>query len=159
MSDFVEDFVEMCLDQDITKPIDITNEALRQRDEIDLKLEEFQKLREHRDNLTKVIRSLNPELKERKKTVTSIYPDLVNDDITDQMRDIIKLIFKFINETDKNVSSREVIAGVGWDNDEPSPVYLSIRFLLENGILSRNADRTLLKGPEWDNRDSLIKDN
>jgi hypothetical protein len=159
MSDFVEDFLEKCIDKGITKPADIASEALKQRDLIDVQLKDFQKIRELRDNLTKVIRSLNPELKEKKKAVISIYPDLVDDNLTDSAKNIANAICDYMNPLDSSATSRDIIGGIGWGAEEPTPVYMSIRYLLEKGILLRNADRSFTKGPNWENRNILIQDN
>jgi hypothetical protein len=155
-NDFVESFISHCLEKGITNMADICQEAIKERDEIDAELEKIHDLRERRENLQKVLRSLNHEEAKRGRRSK---PPMVNPNIGEGDEDptysgLLESICDTINEATRSLTSREIINKVGYDGLDPSPVYMGMKWLLERGIIKRNDDRTMERGGEWERRPS-----
>jgi len=156
MSDFVENFISNCINDGISKPSDICNKALDRRNEIDLELEKIYELREERDNLQKVLKSLNHEEARRRR----VKSPTINNELKDAEKDpsyieLLKEIAGVVENSSKPLTSREIIVKVGYDGLDPSPVYMAVKWLFERSVLQRNKeDRTITKGTDWDNRNT-----
>lgn len=151
--DFVENFISICLEKGITNMADICSKAIERRDEIDKRLEEILILREERDNLQKVLRSLNHEesRKGRRSKPPIVNMSIGNDDSEVTFTPLLKDICKAVEESTRPLSSREIITKV-WDGQDPTPVYMGIKYLFERGILKRNNDRAIEAGNNWNSR-------
>lgn len=152
--DFVENFISECLEQGITNMADICNKAIEKRDEIDAKLEEIQPLREQRENLQKVLRSLNhnESKRGRRNLPPMINASIGNDDGDITFQPLLIDICNVINNATRPLTSREIVTQVGWDKQDPTPIFMGIKYLFERGILKRNNDRAVGPGENWDYR-------
>lgn len=154
--DFVDTFITECIDKGITNMADICNVALLRRNELDKKIEEIQVLKTERENLQNVLRSLNHD--EAKSRGRRTKPPMVNLNIMDDENDptytnLLCSICDIVGESPGPLTPREIITKIGYSNDDPSPVYMAIKWLAGRGILCRNpSDRTIECGEKWEDR-------
>lgn len=149
--DFVENFITECITKGIKAKKAICEAAKAEMDEINVKLREFNNLRIRYKNLKSVLREFNHEsLKRTKNDENTVFYETV--DINDSpYYDSLIEICEFINNSNSIVTSREIMDAVG-SRENSQIIYSCIKILAENGIISRNEDRHIIKGPNWDNR-------
>jgi histidinol phosphatase-like enzyme len=153
MSDFVEDYINNCLNDDVSNMAEICKKAILERDEIDKKISEIKKLKERRDNLQKVLKSLNHKegnLRKPKPPMVNVEISSLNDDPA--YADMIKDICEIIDKYNEPITPSKIIKEIGYENEDPTSVYMSIKWLCEKGILMKNQDRTISKSKNWDKR-------
>jgi hypothetical protein len=147
--DIIEKYINNCLEIGITSHNKMREEAYKKMFLLDEEIKELDKkrmdLRVERNNFVKILKTLDPDvsrkkLKNKEISMENSQSDTWCNDISDSICSIIK---------DREASPREIIEYVGYSNDDPTPVYAAIKNLLEVGILIRNEDRTLTKGPSW----------
>jgi len=152
--DFVETFISECIDNGITNMGDICNLALEKRNELDKKIEEIQALKIQREKLQDVLRSLNhDESKGRGRRSKQPIVNIIDDENDPTYTNLLCDICDIIDKSHGPMTPREVITQIGYSNDDPSPVYMAIKWLASRGVLSRNSfDRTIERGENWGDR-------
>lgn len=140
------EYIDELIEQGFSTPDSICKEAEKRLDEIEKKIEEKSVL----IDLLK-IHNYNSKYTTRKKTFTEqVTTYSTNKDISNS---IIILVEKMNKE---NISKKEILIEVGYDNQDPTPVYIVLKDLLEKGILKQNdVDRSVSKGHNWDSGKEL----
>jgi hypothetical protein len=156
---FVDEYVNKCLENGITKISDICDSAIKEIDDIDEQIKNLQTLRVKRDGLVGVLRNFNHE-SVKIKTRRSYQP-MVNEDISSLNDDpeCVDLLVNICNKVEafnRPISTGILIKEIGYDSN-PDGVYAGLKWLFNHGIVARTEDRTLIKGPNWDDKDTLIK--
>lgn len=156
--DFVDDYISNCIELNIKKPKDICEFALKEMQEIDEKLRESNLLRIRYRNLKDVLKEFNHEsLKRIKENQVAVYNSI--DDIKDSSYyNILIEICEFIDSSKNIVTSREIMDAIS-NIENNKVIFGCIKTLSDNGIISRNKDRHILKGPKWDERPLISSDN
>jgi hypothetical protein len=151
--DYVEFFMESCIDKGIQSPKDICDKALSRMNEIRTELEKENKLRIELRNLSKVLRHFgvqDTKRKRRKRSVISTASIIA--DMDPSYIDLIVDICDFIDKSPQDtMTPRKIMNNVGSLEDN-SDVYLAIKWLCDNGVLTRAEDRSLLPGEKWAER-------
>ena len=150
-NDFVENYISDCIDNGISSQKAIVEKAYAEMQEIDKKLRESNLLRIRYKNLKDVLKEFNHEsLKRIKEYQPQIYNDIT--DIKDSSYyNVLIEICEFINSTDLLVTSREIMNAIG-DIENSQIILGCIKTLSDNGIILRDKERHILKGPKWDER-------
>jgi|ERR1700748_888298 len=150
--DFVEEYVSNCIDRGISSTKAICEEALREMEEINKKIREENNLRTQYKNLKHVLRHFNHESVRRTKTNDSSI--ILNEfsSITDSSYyDIMIKICQLIDMPNKIYTSREIMDSIsGLENN--TETYICIKDLADKGIIERDINRNLVKGPKWNER-------
>lgn len=143
--EFVQNYISECIETGIFSLKDICEKASLEIKDIEKKLSEFSNLRIKEKNLKNVIRTLSVDKEEKK----------INYDFDDsQFSDnpVFKEMLTKICDLFKNggtFSSREIMDAVG-SLEENQMIYMSIKHLCDNGILSRDEiSRKIIKGERW----------
>lgn len=157
-NDFVEDFISECIDNGISSQKAIAEKAYIEIQEIDKKLRESNLLRIRYRNLKDVLKEFNHEsLKRIKENQVAVYNSI--DDIKDSSYyNILIEICEFIDSSKNIVTSREIMDAIS-NIENNKVIFGCIKTLSDNGIISRNKDRHILKGPKWDERPLISSDN
>lgn len=153
-NNFVDSYIDQCVDEGISDPKVMCERALSRIEEIEKKLLEFNSLRNEQKNLKSVLKFFNHESvkKTRKKNVQVIINDnITNDNFDSSYEDTLIAICNIIKNNKTSVSKRQIMDGVG-GLEKNQIVYMAIKWLCDRGILSQEVDRTLIKGPNWENR-------
>lgn len=149
--EFIELFIEKCIDNDVSSHKGICDEALKRINEIRLIIDKENKLRLELKNLERVLRYLGyQEAKsKRKKKVINNGGSLFSNDPS--YINLIGSICNFIETSDEKVTPRTIMNNVG-DLEDNTNVYMAIKWLCDNGILTRTDDRLLVPGEKWEDR-------
>jgi hypothetical protein len=155
---FVEAYIEECIDQDILNPKDICEKVINEKEEISQELKRADKLRLKIKNLEQVLKHFGHESIKRKRSKKAIVinPNLAASDIEPSYMELIVGICDYV-ESNKPVTPRNIMNEVGTLEDN-TDVYIAIKWLCENGILKRNDDRSLEPGDKWSDRPRESKD-
>jgi hypothetical protein len=157
--DFVEAYIEECIDQNIASPKDICERVVNEKEIIFQELRRQDKLRLKAKNLDQILKHFGHESikrKRRKKTIV-INPNLAVADIEPSYMELIVGICDYVEKINKPVTPRNIMNEVGTLEDN-TDVYIAIKWLCENGILKRNDDRSLESGEKWADRPKENKD-
>lgn len=155
VDDFVNNFISDCIDNNIKSPKAICDVVLNEMKEIDLKLRESNKLRIRYKNLKDVLRQYNHEsiLKTKNESFQSFNEA---EDITDYIHyDVLIDVCEFIEASQSIITPREIMDAVG-DRENSEIVFGCIKTLGDHGIICRDNDRKILKGPKWDKRPTKL---
>lgn len=152
--DFVEEYISICIDNGISNSKLICNEAIKEMEEIDIKIREANSLRIRYKNLKQVLKNFNhPSVR---KNRTNDFAAVLNEtgDIKDSAyyNYMIK-ICEFIDDDSMSYTSRDIINSIsGIENS--TEIYICIKDLSDKGIIARDEseDRYIIKGPKWDDR-------
>lgn len=153
--DFVEMYIDQCLDQGIVKPDNICNKAIERIKQIDNKLEEYAILRTERNNLLQVLRNFNHEeakSRGRRARAPMINSDIANVESNPSYIEGLVEICNIVEKFNSPISMRELMSKTKYDTEDPTPLYTMVKYLFNSGILTRNEDRYLKPGSNWDNR-------
>lgn len=153
--DFIDVFTTECLANGICKPVEICNVALQEIEKIDTELDRITNLRSQRDNYMGVLRSFGHDAAKargRRNKIPMINPEISESDKDPSFIELLNAVCKEIETSDNPLTSRRLISGVGFEGSDPSPVYVSLKWLLDRGILKRDNDRAFLPGENWENR-------
>lgn len=163
MSDnFVESYISSCLAAGKTSLADICNSAKLEIDSIDQELKKAEELRTRQGNLRALLRQMGVEASKREKVVSSI----INtgrpfQELDPYLQETCIKICKFIEDLkQETTTNREIMDSVATP-EENKAVLISIKWLFENGIVSRNENsytREIQKGPNWSSRPTEIKE-
>lgn len=146
--DFFDNYIVDSIKNGYASPREICNRALMELDEIDKKIRETNNLRIRYKNLKQVLKSFDHE--STKKIKNNI--ELLNDyNVNTLYNHVIINICSFIEKQEKSVSSREIIDNVG-NREQHQEIYMGIKYLCDNGILSRKEDRSFIIGLNWNDR-------
>ena len=155
MSDFIDSFTTKCLEKGKCKPREICEEAAKEIDRIDDELDRIYALRTQRDNYVSVMRSFGHDFgksRGRRSKPPMVNPEISNADDDPSFLKLIHSVCEEVEKSDYPLTPRRLISGVGYEGSDPSPVYVSLKWLLDRGILKRNEDRAFLPGEKWDSR-------
>lgn len=153
--DFVDNYISECIDNGIKDKDSICSYALKEMDEIDIKIREINALRIRYKNLKDVLRSFNHDSVKRLKQNNvlpefSDFSDIGESEYLPMIMDICNLI----EVSSTGITSREILDRVG-SVETNSECYLCIKALSDNGIISRNESRLIFRGPKWDERPKI----
>jgi hypothetical protein len=155
-TNFVEEYMDDCLDSGITKPDDMCNKALLEIAEIDKELEGYRDLRIKRNNLISVLRALNHEEGHTKRRRLRQLPVLDTEGISIEegsaYAEVASAICKILEESGSPMTMRDIITKTDYDTSDPTPFYQAAKKLFDTGIIARREDRTLVPGINWENR-------
>jgi len=151
--DFVEAYIEECIDQNIANPKDICERVINEKEVIFQELRRQDKLRLKAKNLDQVLKHFGHESikRKRRKKVIVINPNLAASEIEPSYMELIVGICDYVEKINKPVTPRNIMNEVGTLEDN-TDVYIAIKWLCENGILKRNDDRSLEPGEKWSDR-------
>lgn len=148
--DFVENYITKCIDNGISKPKAICEVALKEIEEIDKKLRESNLLRIRYKNLKLVLKNFNHESLKRTKDHIPSYIEI--DDIHNSpYYSVLIEICEFIEKSKSTLTSREIMDSIG-NRENSHEIFGCIKTLADNGIISKNQERHILKGPKWEER-------
>lgn len=161
--DFVEKYISDCIERGICTPKDICNHVLERIDEIDKELIQQNGIRQEKTSLQAVLRTFNHEsFKKPKKTKSPmINLDVEEDDLEPSYKNLLAGICEFMENQKRPVMPREIIDGMfskcdGSVDNKQRSIYMSIKWLLDKGIVSRNdEDRSISMGKNWEKRPIL----
>jgi len=154
--DFVNEYISECIDRGIKTTKDICNEARKEMDSIDKKLIEANKLRIRFKNLKQVLKNFNHE--SVRKNRTNDHTVILNQggDITKSFfYEVMIKICDYIDSSESPFTTREIanhVSGI----ENASDTFLCIKELADNGIILRNEERQIIKGPKWNERPQLL---
>lgn len=149
--DFVEQFISECIAKGVTSQKLICEIAQKEMIEIDEKLRESNLLRIRYKNLRDVLKNFNHEsLKKIKNNAISSFNEIGNIKESPYYDSLIK-ICAFIDFSKDIVTSREIMDKFG-NRENSQEIYGLIKTLADHGIISRNENRHIIKGPKWDSR-------
>ena len=160
---FVEEYMSECIDRGICTPKDICNRAMQRIDDIDEELLRHQALRKEKSNLEMVLRTFNHEAfkKPRKSKEPMINSEVAEADLDPSYINLLSSICGFIDQSEHSVMPREIIDRMlknnaiehGTVDDKQRCIYMSIKWLLDRGIIRRDeANRSLSQGKNWEDR-------
>lgn len=162
MYDFVEQYISDCIEDGVNSPKDICHHVLKEIAEVDKILAQQNQLRTKRANLQKVLRNFNHEsLKKPRKNTILVNPDVADEDLDPSYKNLLVNVCDFIKESSRPVMPREIMDSMMMQNvvdcdyvdDKQRCVYMSIKWLLDKGIVSRNdTDRSIFPGENWNHR-------
>lgn len=153
-NDFVEEYISECIDRGISNSKLICKEAIKEMEEIDIKIREANTLRIRYKNLKQVLKNFNHESVRKNKT--NDFTAMLNEtgNIKDSAYfDYMIKICDFIDNDSKFYTSRDIINSIsGIENS--TEIYICIKDLSDKGIIARDEseDRFIIKGPKWAER-------
>ena len=159
MADFVDEYIDECMKNGLTKIPDIIKHVVQKRDDLDVEIKKIYSLKEERDNLQKVLKTLGyEEVKRGRKARTPMVSEAEDTQNSDLFNSLLLDICEVIGEASGPMTSREIITEVGYDGGDPTPIYSGLQWLIEKKIFER-VERNFVKGSEWDSRDNLFASN
>ena len=153
--DFVDEYIDACLEEDIVKPADICDRAIKDIEDIDKQLEEYNQLRIKKNNLVQVLRTFNHEqgrARGRRVVAPMVNPNAADVDSDPSYKSLLIDICNIVAETETSTTMREFMSKTGYDITDPTPLYQAMKWLLKRGILKRNEDRSVEEGSKWEER-------
>lgn len=156
MSKFVEDYINECLEKGVSKINDICDLATQEIESIDEEIEHIYILKERRDDLVKVLKNFNKNnIYGKKNKEEQEEPELVNINKTPSYNDLlVKICDKFVD--DSPLTTSIIISSIGYENKDPTHIYVALKWLLDCGILERDENRSFKKGPAWTTKNDLL---
>jgi len=162
-SDFVEKYISDCIDQGFCSPKEICNRVLVRIDELDEELIRQNNLRKEKGDLQMVLRTFSHESskKPRKSRSPIINPEVAEVDLEPSYINLLSNICNFIENSKRSVMPREIMDRMlrekqvehGNVDDKQRCVYMSIKWLLDRGIVNRDdVDRSITPGNNWKER-------
>ena len=112
---FVDEYINKCLDEGITKPVDICDKAVKEVTDIDAKIQEIQLLRERRDSLVQVLRTFNHDsvkTKGRRHKAPQVDNSIASSEEDPEFKLLMKGICGLLEESDLKMSTRNIISKV-----------------------------------------------
>ena len=153
---FMSDFIKQCIADGKNSPGEICEVANEKIDELDIEIKKIELLRTRQSNLRTVIRRLGGEIQTKcKPKHSSIKMDFSasEDKLNSSIRDLCIKICKFM-ENSKRATVRDIMDSVA-NIEESTSVFMSIKWLADKGILSRDetsSERVVILGDSWENR-------
>jgi hypothetical protein len=149
--DFIDDFISECIDKGIKTPNAICDVVIAEMDEIDKKLRESNLLRIKYKDLKSVLKHFDHfSLKKIDYASDSTFSEVSN--LKDfSYYNILIDICNFIDNAKNHITPREVMDSVG-SRENSDIIYGCIKILGDHGIITRNEDRLIFKGPKWSER-------
>lgn len=152
---FVENYISTCLLAGKTSIVDICAAARAEIDEIEEDLKKMEERRTRQSNLRALLRQMGMDTVKREKVVSSI----INTsrpfaELDPYLQETCVKICNFIDKMDRETTTnRELMDSVA-SPEENKAVLISIKWLFENGIISRNDSltREIKKGANWSSR-------
>ena len=163
MSEFVENYISDCIDHGICTPKDMCDHALNRIDDIDEELMRHHQLRKEKNDLQLVLRTFGHESfkKPRRGHTPMINPEVAEAELDPSYAHLLSSICDFIDQSARPVMPREIMDKMLHDNaiehgnveDKQRCIYMSIKRLLDQGIISRNdEDRSISPGNNWNEK-------
>jgi hypothetical protein len=153
---FVEQYMDNCLDSGIVKPDAMCNKALAEITDIDKSLEGYRELRIRRNNLMQVLRALNHEeghtKRRRLRQIPVFDSENMTADETAAFKEIADSICVVMEKSDFPPTMRDILTNTDYDTKDPTPFYRVAKKLFDTGVIARKDDRTLIPGPNWETR-------
>lgn len=140
MSEFVENYINNCLEEGISGFAEIATKAKGRISEIDKILETMADLRKEKVNLLEVVKSIEPEKKAQQNQAIAEIP---------QIDELSAKICKEIEAYQAPILPRFLLEKIGYATVDPTPAYMAIKSLLDKEIICRAEDRKLYLGPNW----------
>lgn len=141
----VSDYISKCASNGVRSIKDMKKCIDSEISEINKKLVEVEPLRLERANLQKIAERFSAMLQEDKAV----------SDFDDSSQEMSKIHERVITIVDKQspLSNRDIILKFQeQDKDaynEDAKIIRAIKFLADKGILDKNEDRNIVKGPKW----------
>jgi hypothetical protein len=153
MSEFVDDYISESIKNGYSSVKEICARALDEIDEINKKIQETNKLRVRENNLKELLKNFNHDsVKRVKKSISATCQEVSSENVN---KSLISNIYNFIESKNVPVSAREILDSAG-KMEQQQEIYMVLKFLCENGILSRNDNRHFIFGPNWENKVNLL---
>jgi hypothetical protein len=155
--DFLEDFINWCIADGKSTPEEICATALKEIRDLDEKIAEIEKLRSEQANYRMIIRRLGGDIKRpKRKKASSLDLDFTVPEykLDKNIRFLCVSVCNLL-EKEKKATVRRILDNVAKSIDESEPVYIAIKWLVENGILERDnetIERVITLGPKWQDR-------
>jgi len=153
---FMTDFISECVQNGDNSPPQICKCAEEEIKRLDEKIKEIEGLRTKQGHLRAVIKKLNGEVEDRRKKYISapIDSSVEESGLDPYIRQLCVDICTFVDSQDTEVTVRDIIDAVA-SIEANSSVYISVKWLVDRGILMRGnnaVDRAIVKGEKWDER-------
>lgn len=151
MSDFISKYIATCARKGINSPAEIVRAAEERIKDIDKQLIAADVARSEKNNLQEVIKNFGfSPVKQTKRRKTIINDQISKEDLDPKYVDLANKICDYIdlNSECKVSTLLSVIGSLRADYE----VYEVIKWLTITGIISRKEDRTIVKGPLWEQR-------
>jgi len=152
--DFIENFITDCISKGIKSTKAICESAKSEMDKIDEQLRQSNLLRIRYKNLKSVLREFNHESLKRSKNENYHIIYETTDINESPYFNILIEICNFIEKSENVVTAREIMDIIG-NRENSQIIYSCIKTLAENGIISRNENRHIIKGPKWSDKPIL----
>ena len=152
MSEFISKYISTCAEKGINSPADIARSAEDRIKDIDKLLMQADIARAERGNLQEVIRSFGFDPpKQVKKRKTIINDEFSKDDLDPRSYEIARGICEYIAKNNEPSKLSLIMSSIG-NVRADYEVYEVIKWLTITGIISRQEDRSLIKGLCWEDR-------
>lgn len=148
----ISEFIAQCASIGISEPEAISEHALNKIREIDVIILAADKLRHERAQMLEVIKSFGFETpKPARRVVPTLNENSTQDDLDAKS---LNNVIKICNHLEINSSSsiRELMTVLSLTPQNDVDLYTVIKWLCSAGICARTSDRTVIQGPNWNNR-------
>ena len=153
LEDFVESYITSCVEEGAATPKQICDRALAAIAEIDKELATANGLRAKKKQLNAVLRNFEHESVRRHKRSSNAV--LASDDLEFEQNPLYveyaTKIYDLMEKQNGSITPREIMDSIG-GLEQNQLVYMVIKSLCDKGVLTRNEDRSLVKGENWENR-------
>lgn len=155
MSEFISKYISTCAVNGINSPADIVKSAEDRIKNIDKQLQQADIARSERVSLLEVIRNFGFDApKQVKKRKTIINDEFTKDDLDQRSLELASKVCSYIEGNNSPSKISSIMSSVG-NIRADYEVYEVIKWLTVTGVISRLPDRSIVKGPCWENRPQL----
>lgn len=151
IENLVSDYIFKCAKDGICTIEDMKKHIDKEIHKINEKLVAVEPLRLERANLQKISEKFSAMLQEDKAKSEF-------DDDSKEMADMHERVIRIVDKQSP-LSNREIILKFQEEDqdayNEDAKIIRAIKFLADKGILDKNEDRKIIKGPKWDQQQSL----
>lgn len=148
----ISKFIADCASKGIDTPDAILQVAVGRIQEIDNILLEADRLRPKRTLMEKIVRSFGGSVAPKRRRKIPILAEEASHEELDEVsqRHAIS-ICRFLSENGP-ATNRQLMSACGVTPDNDVEIVVVIKWMCAQGLLAKNSDRALIKGPNWDNR-------
>jgi hypothetical protein len=139
-SEFVSEFVAVCVSNQMTTPKDISSEARIRISKIDSEIKRIDTLKAERSKLMDVVNAFDPETDEPE--VEQEFPEEEPPSVDDFEVKVCAVI-----DSMSSASVNDILSSIG--ENSRRAVFLTIKRLCEKGVITRDAKHTFVRGPRW----------
>ncbi len=154
-NEFVNDFVDQCINSGKNNPKDIILEAQSKIDELEEKIKQIELLRSQQNNYRSVIKHLGGgDVVRKAKRPVTVDTSVSEEDLPPYIRSLCVKICSFIENNKEDITPRMILDHCG-SLQENKAAFVALKWLHDHGIVDRKTDgmaRLVIVGPKWDER-------